>query len=373
MSSELERRLEEMLGAAPEPDGGAGEEALGRALAALRPAAARRRGLRTAVLVFAAAVVLLAVAAGSLAAAGGLHVSFGSKTKSRGTTTQLTLPHGAAGLAAVVGGRLSVVTNGGFRLQGLPVTAAALSPHALYVAAGIGDSLVAMAPNGRRAWSHPAGGRVRAIAWASDGFRIAYVVQRRHRLALHVIWGNGTHDTTVDRSVRAVRPSWRADSLAFAYVGAGGRAVVYDLAHTNRRVVGGSAARDVTAVAFAPHAAALAVATPRGAVLDGRVLDPGASVAGVGWLGDRLLVAAQGTHSVIAVYATNGGGEPVYTIPLSGRVHALATYDSRIVLAVARPGGTRVLATTAQLLPSRRFVTLLARPKTDKVAVLGVD
>ena len=80
MSSELERRLESLLTEAPEPDPGAGEEALHRALRALQPAAPTHRGLRTAVLVFAAAAVLLAIAAGSLAAAGALHVSFGAKS-----------------------------------------------------------------------------------------------------------------------------------------------------------------------------------------------------------------------------------------------------------------------------------------------------
>ena len=59
MSSELERRLEGVLAAAPEPDPGAGEEALHRALRALRPVATPRRGLRTVVLVPAAALVLL--------------------------------------------------------------------------------------------------------------------------------------------------------------------------------------------------------------------------------------------------------------------------------------------------------------------------
>ena len=88
-----------------------------------------------------------------------------------------------------------------------------------------------MAPNGRRAWSHAAGGKVVSIAWAPDGFRIAYVVDAGHRFVLHLIYGNGIHDTTIDRSVRAVQPSWRADNLAFAYVGGGGRAVVYDLGH----------------------------------------------------------------------------------------------------------------------------------------------
>src|SRR5207237_3853745 len=166
MSSDLERRLEGLLAEAPEPEAGAGEEALHRALQAPRPVAAPRRGLRTAVLVFAAGVVLLAVAAGSLAAAGALHVSFGSKTQQRPTTPQLSLPAGANGIAAIVDGRLTVVTKGGFRLQGLRATAAALSPHALFVAAGIGRSLVALAPDGRRPWSQAAGGRVVAIAWA---------------------------------------------------------------------------------------------------------------------------------------------------------------------------------------------------------------
>ena len=61
MSSELERRLEAMLADAPEPDPGAGEEALHRAVRALRPVATPRRGLRTAALVFAAMYRLLAL------------------------------------------------------------------------------------------------------------------------------------------------------------------------------------------------------------------------------------------------------------------------------------------------------------------------
>src|SRR4029077_6876157 len=142
------------------------------------------------------------------------------------------------GIAAVVDGRLSVVTKSGFQLQGLPVSTAALSPHALNIAAGIGNSLVALKPSGRHVWSHPAGGRVVAIAWAPDGLRIAYVVDTGRRFVLHVIYGNGIHDTTIDRSVRPVMPSWRADNLALAYVGGGGRAVVYDLGHQKHRVDG---------------------------------------------------------------------------------------------------------------------------------------
>ncbi len=151
------------------------------------------------------------------------------------------MPPGANGVAAIVNGRLSVVIHGGFRLQD-PATAAALSPHARYVAAGIGKSLVALAPNGRIAWSHPAGGNVVAIAWAPDGFRIAYIVHAGRRFVLHSIYGNGIDDKLIDRSVRAVRPSWRADNLAFVYVGGGGRAVVYDVGHESRQVVPGEGA-----------------------------------------------------------------------------------------------------------------------------------
>lgn len=237
MSSELERRLEGLLGAMPEPGPEVGERARISAVAALRPVSPTHRGLRSAVVVMAAVLVLLALAAGSLAAAGALHVRFGSQKPAR--TTALRLPSGAAGVATIVDGRLSIVTRSGFRLQGLPVSSAALSPHAFFVAAGIGQSLVAMSPDGRRAWSHPARGPVVAISWAPFGNRIAYIVRSGRHLVLHVIWGNGEHDAVVDTSVRGVRPVWRRDSLSFAYVGAGGTAIVYDLAHeTHRRAPG---------------------------------------------------------------------------------------------------------------------------------------
>ena len=258
MSSELERRLEGLLAEAPEPDPGAGEKALHRALQAVQPAAPARHGLRTAVLVFAAAIVLLVIAAGSLAAAGALHVSLGTKPKAKPVAIQLSRPQGANGIAAIVNGRLSVVTRGGFLWRGQSATATALSPHVRYIAAGIGDSLVALAPDGHPVWSHATGGKVVAIAWRPDGLEIAYIVRIGRRLALHVIYGTGRNDTVIDRSVRGVRPSWRADSLALAYVGGGGKAIVYDLGHTSRRVE--SVAAPVTGVAFAPKGSTLAVA-----------------------------------------------------------------------------------------------------------------
>jgi hypothetical protein len=316
MSSELERRLEGLLSVAPDPDPGAGEEALHRALRALQPAAPARRGLRTAVLAFAAALVLLAIAAGSLAAAGALHVSFGAKRTPRPATAQLSLPKGADGIEAIVDGRLSVVTRSGFRLQGLPASAAALSPHALYVAAGIGSSLVAMKPNRHQAWSHRARGKVVAIAWAPDGLRIAYIVRVGRRLALHVIWGNGMHDTLIDRTVRAVRPSWRADSLAFAYVGGGGRAIVYDLVHESRRLVAVGPA--VTGIAFAPTGDALAVERAGGVSLveQSRTRSvPVGSVGTFGWLSGKLAVALPGLNSAaIRLFAPSGAARGSYRV-----------------------------------------------------------
>lgn len=319
MSSELERRLEGLLAEAPEPEPGAGEEALHRALRALHPSAPPRRGIRTAVLVFAAAAVLLGIAAGSLAAAGALHVSFGRKAKLRPAITQLVLPKGANGIAAIVAGRLSVVIKGGFRLQGQRATAAAISPHALYVAAGIGDSLVALAPDGHQAWSHPAGGGVLAISWAPEGNRIAYVVRRGHRLALHVIWGNGRNDRTIDRKVRAVRPSWRGDSLAFAYVGAGGRAVVYDVGHRSRQLV--PVLGPITGVAFAPKGDSLAVETPGGMWIaharEANTVTTG-TVEAFGWLNGGLAVAGPAHDSALMRLFTDAG-----TPRRSYRVHGI--------------------------------------------------
>jgi hypothetical protein len=347
MSSDVERRLEAMLADAPEPEPGAEEEALHRALQALRPESHPHRGLRTAALAFAAAVILLAIAAGSLAAVGALHVSLGAKAKQHPPRVQLTLPSGANGIAAVVDGRLTVVTKSGFRLQGLPVSTAALSPHALNIAAGIGNSLVAMKPNGRQAWSHPAAGRVVAIAWAPDGLRIAYVVHAGRHFVLHVIYGNGIHDTTIDGSVRAVQPSWRADNLAVAYVGGGGRAVVYDLAHKRHTVAG--KATPVTHVAFAPTGSKLAVGTPDSVLLGAKTVTTG-EVEALGWLRGRLAVATPALDSArVRSFSPTGtarGSSDVQGTVLAVAPKLVIVRDGRKVVAAhttiltTRPGAT---------------------------------
>ena len=342
MSSELEQRLAEMFAEAPEPDPGAGEEARHRALRALQPAAAPHRGVRAAVLAFATVVVLLVIAAGSLAAAGALHVSIGSKATPRPKTIPLTLPRGANGIAAIVNGKLSVVTKSGFRLQGLPVSAAALSPHALYVAAGIGDSLVALKPDGSRAWSHWVGGKVVAIAWAPDGLRIAYVVKSPtgYRWRLSVIWGNGTHATWIDRPVAPMMPSWRADSLAVAWQARKGTRAgtrpergplfEYDFAHPSEVITRLRARQgDVAQLAFAPRGTQLAIDQGNRTLLLGKqrkTVWTGES-GGIGWLNGRLAIAAA-----------------VPGLPRSG-IEAFVTHDHLLAAAVPGPGGTvRILA-----------------------------
>jgi L-asparaginase II len=213
----------------------------------------------------------------------------------------------------------------------------AISPHALYVAVGIGHSLVAMAPSGRQAWSHPAGGSVAWISWAPFGNRIAYVVHRDGHFVLHVIWGNGTNDTVIDRSVRAVRPSWRSDSLAVAYVGA-----VYDLGHRSRTVVSTRASGDVRHVAFAPNGKLLALATRT----DVALLRPGLNqiedhgqIASIGWTGRWLAVVHGGSRPVIQLSANPQLGE----LRPAGTIEAFAAQGHGLAVAMSSNAGTRVL------------------------------
>lgn len=235
MSAELDRRLAAALARLPRAGRDVEDRARAAALAALpHPPAVARVPRRTLALAAAAAALLVAVAAG-LAATGTVTIAVRRSTPSQ--PPRLTLPPRVDGVAALVNGRLWLATRGGARIEGLRASAAALSPHALYVAVGVGRSLVAMAPNGRTAWAHRTGGDVEAIAWAPDGLRIAYVVRARAGFQLRTIEGDGDHDRLLDTSVRPVRPSWRGDSLALAYVSAGGRAVVYDFAHASRRAL----------------------------------------------------------------------------------------------------------------------------------------
>src|SRR5918911_5512720 len=164
MSTALERRLQRAFRRLPPPSREATGRARAAALATLPPREPRRRlGL-----VFAAAAVAAVLAAGaaSLAATGNLHVRLGrEQPRPQPAPAHLQVPHATNGIAVVAGGKLWLATRRGLRIEGMAVTAAELSPRALYAAAGVGSALVALAP-GRRAWTHETGGRVIAIAWS---------------------------------------------------------------------------------------------------------------------------------------------------------------------------------------------------------------
>jgi len=382
VSGEPESRLGELFAELPQPESEVTERALARALAALPRPHAFERPARALAFLLAAALALLAVAAGALAAAGALHVSFGRETAQsqpgRGaSTSQLTVPRGAGGIAATVDGRLWLTTAGGLRLQGLPVTAAALSPHALYVAAGIGRSLVAMAPSGRRAWSHPTPGPVVAIAWAPDGLRIVYVVEVHGAFRLYAIEGNGGKNGLLDAAVRATPPAWRADSLAIAYVAAGGRPVVYDFGRDSRTVIAAPAARGADFLSFTPNGGRrLALATAHAVLVTGPVHSRAivfrdATVAGLGWIRGNLAVGLNGHASTVRLFRVGTGLVQTGRFNAPARIEALDLSGSRLTLAVASRSGLRVLSTTgasparAQLLlqlpPAVRITSLATR------------
>jgi hypothetical protein len=240
--------------------------------------------------------------AAALAATGKLHVAIGARTKTpRPIPTRPTVPPGSHGLAVVSGGKLWLATRGGLHIEGMPVSAAELSPRALYAVVGIGSSLVSLAPGNRRPWVHQTGGRVVSASWSPDGLKIAYVVAHRGGYELRLIEGDGYPDRLLVGSVRSTKPSWRADSLAVSYVDARGRAAVFDLGTASSRTFdtrrcGGAA----VGVAYDRRAAALAVVSAHGLAVVRRwnrtavcaTLDTSATPFAAGWFGKGQVVLA---------------------------------------------------------------------------------
>lgn len=299
MSTELERQLRAGFGRLPKPTRDVSARARAAALDAIGPDHRRSRGWLLAV-AFAFAFVVGAGAA-ALAATGNLHVRIGARVDTaRPVPTRLSVPPGSQGIAVVAGGKLWLATRRGLQIEGMPVSAAELSPRALYAVVGIGSSLVTLAPGNRRPWVHQTGGRVLGAAWSPDGLKIAYVVARPGADELRLIEGDGSPDRLLVRNVRAVRPSWRADSLAIAYVDARGRPAVFDLSSDRRRTFdtrrcGGAA----SAVVFDPRAPALAVASEHGIAVVRRwnrppvcaTLDLSASPVAAEWAHGQVVLA----------------------------------------------------------------------------------
>jgi hypothetical protein len=344
MSAALERRLRRAFARLPAPSRDISKRARAAAMATLPPEPPRARAWL--VLVAFAAALVVGAGAAALAATGNLHVKLGeSSPRGPRAQTGLSIPRGTNGIAVVVGGRLWLTTRHGFRIEGMPATAAELSPRALYAAVGVGSSLVALAPGRRRAWTHETGGPVVAAAWSPDGLKIAYVVDRNGRHELRLIEGDGDHDRLVDPRASAVKPSWRSDALAVAYVRAGRRAAVYHLGTATRRVFNTSrCGGPARAVAYAPGKKRLAVAGQSGVALVERwnrapscvAFDRLTTINALAWLSQRSIVTSdnplQGIGADSAVRRFHLG-----TIGLNG---GGAAFSSRTLLGVASaPGG----------------------------------
>ncbi len=306
MSAELERRLKRTFDRLPGPGRDVSARARSTALAGIAPA--RRRRAAWPFVLLAAAVGVVGITAAALAATGNLHVELGGGSPARRVPARLAVPAGTNGIAVVAGGRLWLATRRGLGIEAMPVSAAELSPRALFAAVGIGSSLVALAPGQRRAWTHGTGGPIAAIAWSPDGLKLAYVTRGSRGSALHMIEGDGDNDRLLDPAVAAVKPSWRADSLAIAYVRPGGRAAVYDLGGVRRRsfdtrpCVGRA-----RAVAYAPARPRLAVAGVSGVALVERwnarpacvAFDQALSISGLAWAGPHRVVTSDSPRSGI--------------------------------------------------------------------------
>jgi hypothetical protein len=381
MSRELEARLERTFDDLPDAERESEDRARRAALAALP----RRRPARRAIGVAAVALAGAGIGALTLAglrATGTIHLQVGSRAgadQPAALVSRLLVPRGSDGIAAVVDGRLWLSTRRGVRIEGLPVSAAGLSPHALYVGVGLGRSLVAMAPTRRLAWAHATAGPVVAVAWAPDGLRVAYVVHVGRRYALRLIEGDGDHDQLVDPSVRPVRPAWRADSLALAYVGAGGHPVVLDLGHDSRDVLGkgcGSASQ----VAFSVGDSRVAAATDAGIVVGPRCLHGVAAAGPLGWLGSAdLVIAREGPRPMLArIAAGRAGARATRAGCLPGAADAIATWAAPDGLAVAIGSGNgielRALAKSSGWgdCPAVRSTLLLELPRARHVSSLDV-
>jgi len=309
MSNELEQRLERALGQV-EPNPSSSEQARAAALAAIPRGGMRAR--HRLLLAIAAVVAALMLAGGALAASSSVREAVGLSERSSAVHQPRALPNGplpagSGGFAAYGGGRLWLASPG-FRVAGRPFPAVELSPGGLNVAVGQGQNLdVRRMTDGSLAWRHAAGGRVAGIAWAPIGTEIAYVVHRVGGYQLRVIEGDGDHDRLLAGHVSPVAPSWRADSLAVAYVDGQGRPAVFDLAHLRTTVahtVRSCPLVSVDKVGFAPRGGLLAASIGDGNML---VADPAsgwtrcfAPVVAIGimpspqfsWVSGRGLIAA---------------------------------------------------------------------------------
>jgi hypothetical protein len=365
MPSELETQLERAL-AGVEPDATATDQAKAAALAAVSgpPGLRSRYRLALAAAALAGALVVTGVTlAASRTAREVVGIAGSSSHPHRPVIGRGPLPPGSGGFAAYGGGRLWLASPS-LNIAAKPYSAAELSPGAVNVAVGSGhDLVIRRLSDGGVAWTHATAGRVLAAAWAPIGTEIAYVIESPAGAQLRMIEGDGDHDRLVAGSVRAVTPSWRADSLALAYVSAGGQVTVRDLANGSTTVIRRTnecAAMPASQVAFAPRGGLLTASTGNGNML---VTDPAAgwltcaaplSTTGpqqsprLAWTSGRSLVAITGQF--IARVETRGRRiEQVAEVSTPAGIDGLTVSPDRRQIAIALPRGDHVELVVAEM------------------------
>lgn len=392
MADDLERRLERALADLP----GSGPEAESRArraaLSAL-PAVSSRPPRRRATGLLAAAAVLVVASGVALAATGRIAVRVGEERPAadRGPAPapsgtplgQPALPAGE-GVAAVVDGRLWLTTSRGLTIAGLAASSATLSPSALYAAVGVGPSLVAMAPDGRRPWTQRTPGPVVAISWAPYPILVAYVARAPGGFDLRMIEGNGEGDRLLARGVAPVAPAWRPDTKAVAFVSAGGSPMIWDANTLAARPVAmpracAGALAPARTLAFSPAGGAgarLAVLTRRGQVVATgsnpsgptacRALPRASDVTGLAWVSATDLVTAERPADAGLLRRLGVGGSTIRQVGASRRTGVgflalVAAPGGRLaVMASADPRASRPAA--RGLAPGRMEVWLVPAP-----------
>ncbi len=260
MPTELEQQLERALRA---PAATPSDSARRAALDALPVPPRRRRGRVP--LVLALGMAMLLASAVTLYASPDARQAIGIETYTpkhafKPGPKRLQVPDGASGIAVLAGGRMWATAHA-VSINGAKATAVELSPNALNIAVGRGRDLVAVHTNGSgERVLRRTEGQVVAISWAPNPIEIAYVVKDGSRYRLHLIEGDGDNDRLIDPSVAPVRPTWRWDNGAVAYVSANGHVVVRDLIHARSTVLPGGCLGYAEQIGYAPTNSALAAA-----------------------------------------------------------------------------------------------------------------
>jgi hypothetical protein len=344
MPDELEERLERTLGEL-RPGADVTDRARAAALAALPPPA-RGRPRRPLVLIAAACAVAFVFGGVTLAATGGglplvgeSHHPHPAPPPAVAHHPAIALPRGAIAFSATGNGRAWLVTSSGARLRAKPLSALAVSPGAINLLEGSGRVLVAVAASdGHIAFTRRVPGEPIAAAWAPAGIRIAYVVRTDEGDRLYDMYGNGRHAFLVAPRTDGAAPTWRWDSLAFAFIRADGTVMVHSVINGATSALARRCGLGRPAdIAFAPFGGLLAIADRAGhvQVVDtlhharSRCFQAGAGMPKLAWLRPGQLLIGTGGTIVRLVFGLAGGAD-------------FTNAPGQVAGIVAAPGGHRI-------------------------------